>query len=67
MPAESRTIRSCGADTPLHAEQCYEQNTFGARKTVCACNESDYCNYSNSLQKDTFVLLIALICGLIVY
>lgn len=58
VPANTRVVRSCGYDARNYANSCYKRHGFGGRQTVCACENSDNCNHSNSLKSP--MALIAL-------
>lgn len=58
VPANTRIIRSCGYDSRSYSGQCYKRHGFGGRQVVCACENSDHCNHSNTLQSP--MMLIAL-------
>jgi len=65
VPANTRVIRSCGFDTRNYANTCYKRHGFGGRQVVCACDNKDNCNHSNSLKSP--IMLIALFSGIIGY
>lgn len=43
VPANTRTIRSCGWDESNYKGKCYQRGGFGGRQEVCSCT-SDFCN-----------------------
>lgn len=65
VPANTRVIRSCGYNTQQYQHTCYKRHGFGGRQIVCACENNDHCNHSNSLNSP--IMLIALFSGLIAY
>ncbi|KAF2879734.1 hypothetical protein ILUMI_26438 [Ignelater luminosus] len=57
LPPDSRIIRSCGWFNKSLTNYCYQRSGFGGRQEVCACNDKDLCNASNTLIVSyTFVL-----------
>lgn len=64
VPANTRVIRSCGFDARSYAKTCYKRHGFGGRQVVCACENSDNCNHSNSL-KSPMMLIGLLSIGVI--
>jgi len=65
MPQDTRTIRGCGYNTRSYQSTCYNRHGFGGRQIVCACNNEDNCNSSNSLKSTT--ILLTFFAGFIMY
>ncbi|XP_055309626.1 uncharacterized protein LOC129573267 isoform X1 [Sitodiplosis mosellana] len=63
VPANVRVIRSCGYDARTYSNTCYKRHGFGGRQIVCACDQRDNCNHSNSLKSP--IMLIALFSAIV--
>lgn len=48
VPAETRTIRSCGWIDSKYSNDCYQKSGYGGRQEVCSCT-SDFCNSSSHM------------------
>ncbi|XP_031634866.1 uncharacterized protein LOC116348132 isoform X1 [Contarinia nasturtii] len=67
VPANTRVIRSCGFDTRTYENTCYKRHGFGGRQIVCACNQRDNCNHSNSLKSPIMLIALLGIFGIVLH
>lgn len=60
LPANTRTIRTCGYEEGQYKNKCYQRSGFGGRQEVCAC-DNDNCNGAVTAKATFGVLLAAIV------